>query len=136
MLPKKFWMELRRPMASQGVRSLLDVEVTPSSWKTGGDCRDSRPDSTHEPSQRFVGGAPHSRRTAQARDRSGSIDCGQISAPEPQAAIPELAAIVEESHERDGVDGLLYRADRVVPPKRGPRSKFEKRFRGTKRPGI
>jgi hypothetical protein len=27
--------------------------------------------------------APHSRRTAQARDRRGSIDCGQISAPEP-----------------------------------------------------
>src|SRR2546421_1144285 len=53
-------------LASQGVRSLLDLEVAPSCWKTGSGCRDSRPDPTPEPSQRFVGSAPHSRRTAQA----------------------------------------------------------------------
>ena len=73
----------RCPLASRGVRSILDLEVAPSSWKTGGGCRDSRPDPTHEPSQRFVGSAPHSRRTAQTRDRRGSIDRRQISTPEP-----------------------------------------------------
>src|SRR5437762_42835 len=29
----------RCPLASQGVRSILDLEVAPSSWKTGGGCR-------------------------------------------------------------------------------------------------
>src|SRR5579864_5068472 len=70
-------------LASHGLRSLLDLEVAPSSWKTGGGCHDSRTDLTHEPSQRFVGSAPHSRRTAQARDRRGSIDRRQISTSEP-----------------------------------------------------
>src|SRR5437773_1972367 len=41
-------------LASQGVRSILDLEVAPSSWKTGSGCRDSRPDPTHKPSQRLV----------------------------------------------------------------------------------
>jgi len=82
--------------------------------KAGGGCYDSRTDPTHEPSQRFVESAPHSRRTAQTSDRRSSIDLRQISTPEPQAAFAELATILEKSHEADGVDGLLYRADCFV----------------------
>ena len=44
----------RCPLASQGVRSILDLEVAPSSWKTGGGCRDSRPDPTHEPTAKII----------------------------------------------------------------------------------
>src|SRR5262249_62277134 len=40
-----------RPLASECVCSLLDVEVTPKARATGGGCLDSRPDSTDESSQ-------------------------------------------------------------------------------------
>ena len=47
--------------------------------------------------------------------KRGSIDRGQISAPKPQVAIPDLATILEQPHAADGVNGLLYRADCLVP---------------------
>src|SRR5215813_11225764 len=63
------------PLASERVRSLLDVEVAPKARATGGGCLDSRPDSTDESVQQVVGSTENSWRAPQVGNRSGAIDC-------------------------------------------------------------
>jgi hypothetical protein len=39
--PVDFAARHRCPLASEGIRTVLDLEIAPSSWKTGGAYRDS-----------------------------------------------------------------------------------------------
>src|SRR5215813_5475218 len=64
-----------RPLASERVRSLLDVEVAAKARATGGGCLDSRPDSTDGSSQQAVGSTENPWRAPQVGNRSGAIDC-------------------------------------------------------------
>jgi len=52
-----------------------------------------------------VGSTPHSRGTAQVRDRSSTIDRGQISSPPAEASVPNLANLLDQSHGADGLHG-------------------------------
>ena len=79
-----------RPLASEGVRPLLDVQVPPSSGKTACGLSHSRLDSTNVPSQHLVGSTPHSRGDTQAGHRGRPVNGGQICAPTPEAALRRL----------------------------------------------
>ena len=100
-----------RPLASERVRPLLDVEVPPSSGKTTCGLSHSRLDSTNVPSQLLVGSTPHSRGVTQTGHRGRPVNGGQISAPTPEAAFADLADLSEEPHEADGLDGLPSRGE-------------------------
>src|SRR5215510_1672113 len=66
-----------RPLASECVRSRLDMEVAPKIRATGGGCLDSRPDSTDESSQQAVGSPENPWRTPQVGNRSGAMTVGK-----------------------------------------------------------
>jgi len=100
-----------RPLASERVRLLLDVEVSPSSGKTACGLSHSRLDSTNVPSQLLVGSTPHARGDTQAGHRGRPVNGGQISAPTPEATFADLADLSEEPHEADGLDRLLHCAN-------------------------
>src|SRR5215469_10054208 len=100
-----------RPLASERVRSLLDVEVAPKARATGAGCLDSRPDSTDESSQQAVGSTENPWRAHQVGNRSGAIDCWQVSAANAQPTLAYVANVPHESHGADGFDGLLHGAD-------------------------
>jgi len=69
---------------------VLDAEITPASGTTERGHRNSQLDSEHEPSEPVVGSTPHSRGTAQVRDRSSTVDRGQVSSPPAEATRPDL----------------------------------------------
>src|SRR5271167_2714506 len=104
-----------RPLASERVRPLLDLEVPPSSGKTTFGLSHSRLDSTNVPSQLLVGSTAHSRRVTQTGHRGCPVNGGQISAPTPESAFADLADLPEEPHEADGLDGLLHCANGNPP---------------------
>src|SRR5215813_10393161 len=100
-----------RPLASERVRSLLDVEVAPKTRATGGGCLDSRPDSTDESSQQVVGSTENPWRAPQVGNRSGAIDCREVSAANAQTTLANVANVPHESYGADGFDGLLHGTD-------------------------
>jgi hypothetical protein len=94
-------------LAPLSVRVVLDAEITAASWKTERGRRNSQLDSEAEPSEAVVGSTPHSRGTAQVGNRSSTIDRGQISFPTSEAAFPDLANFLDQSHGADGLQRLL-----------------------------
>ena len=107
---------IRDRLAPPSVRVVLDAEITATSGKTKRGRRNSRLDSEPEPSQPVVGSTPHSRGTAQVRDRSSTIDRGQISSPPAEASVPDLANLLDQSHGADGLHRFLLGADGDLPP--------------------
>jgi hypothetical protein len=99
----------------RGLRLVLDAKITATSGKTEPARRHLPLDSGHESSQPVVGSTAHSRGTAQVRDRSSTIDRGQISSPTAQAPIPNLANLLGQSPRTDGLDRLLRSADGDLP---------------------
>src|SRR3984885_3770025 len=106
---------IRDRLAPPSVRVVLDAEITAASGKTERGRRNSRLDSEPEPSHPVVGCTPHSRGTAQVRDRSSTIDRGQISSPPAEASVPNLANLLDQSHGADGLHRFLPGADGDLP---------------------
>src|ERR1700722_3667130 len=93
----------------------LDAEITAASGKTERGRRNSRLDSEPEPSEPVVGSNSHSRGTAKVRDRSCTIDRGQISSPPAEATVANLANLLYQSHGTDGHHRFLLGADGDLP---------------------
>jgi hypothetical protein len=92
--------------------ALFTLVASGKTERSGGN---SRLDSEHEPSEPVVGSTPHSRGTAQVRDRSSTIDRGQISSSTAEAAFPNLADVLDQPLGTDGLDRLLCGADGDLP---------------------
>jgi hypothetical protein len=102
-------------LASQSFRVVLDAEITTAPGETKRAGRNSRLDSEHERSEPVVGSTAHSRRTAQVRTRSRTIDRGQISSSPAKATVSNLAKLLDQSHGTDGLHRLLPGADGDLP---------------------
>src|SRR6266851_7703302 len=72
----------RHSMASDGLPTVLALEVT-LSWRSTKDTKgDPPPDPRHEPGELALGCTAHPRRTVEARDRGRAVDGRQIHGEE------------------------------------------------------
>jgi hypothetical protein len=81
----------RHSVASNGLPTVLALEVA-LSWRSAKDTSgDPPPDPRHEPGQSALGRPARPWRTAEARDRSRSVDDRQIHGEEWARAVADLA---------------------------------------------
>src|SRR4029453_3771960 len=99
------------PVASDGLSTVLALEVTLSGRSTEDLRGDSPPDPGDELGQSAVGRAAHSRRTAQARDRGRAIDGRQVHGEGWARAVADLEDLSAQPFGRHWRDGLPGRAD-------------------------
>ena len=80
----------RYSMASDGLPTVLALEVALSRRSAKDPRRDPAPDPGDEPGQPALGCTAHPRRTSQARDRSRSVDGRQVYGEEWARAVADL----------------------------------------------
>src|SRR5918994_2374557 len=81
-----------RCLAPQGIPPFLDLEDPErQGWAAGRPTRGSRPDPPHEQRESGLGCAAYSRRASEARHQHRRDEREQVSRPQPEAAVPDLA---------------------------------------------
>ena len=101
----------RHPVASDGLPTVLALEVALSGRSAEDTRGDPPPDPGDEPGQSAVGRAAHPWRTAQARDRGRAVDGRQVHGEEWARAVADLEDLSAQPCGRHRRDGLPDRAD-------------------------
>ena len=103
-------------LASAGLSSLLDMEISTSSGPSECACGTPIVDSEDIGRQSVVGRAEGSRRTPQTWHRRESSNRLEIHVSPAATVITDLAELPRESHRADHGRRLLRGADRAIPP--------------------
>src|SRR5262245_43530257 len=99
-------------MASNGLSTLLALEVARSGWAAKSSSGDPPADRGDEPGQSAMGSAANPWRTAQARYRGRAVDGRQVHGEGWARAVADLEDLSAQPCGRHRRDGFPDRADR------------------------